>query len=122
MVAPLEIPRNTSRAQSEGRAGKLGNSTAKGIIKAGARKPRPWRGTSILLPRLGRKHLGPEMPGVALGMSESGVPVTKHSVPPDNSRNILRDVARIDVHEVGNVGGPVERKDAAKTKSSCSKP
>jgi hypothetical protein len=45
MVAPLEVPRNASeaRAQSEGRAEKedsKGNGAARGIIKAGARKPR----------------------------------------------------------------------------------
>jgi hypothetical protein len=43
MVAPLEVPRNAERAQSEGRAEKedsKGNGAARGIIKAGARKPR----------------------------------------------------------------------------------
>jgi hypothetical protein len=36
MVAPLEVPRNTSRTQSEGRAKQGPKSAARGIIKAGA--------------------------------------------------------------------------------------
>jgi hypothetical protein len=44
MVAPPTVPRNASKAQSKGRAEKedsKGNGAARGIIKAGARMPRP---------------------------------------------------------------------------------
>jgi hypothetical protein len=42
MVAPLTTQRNTERAQCKGRAGEgCPKSAAKGIIEAGARKPRP---------------------------------------------------------------------------------
>ena len=37
-------------------------------------------------------------------MSESGVPVIKHSVPPDDARSILTNVARIEVDKVGIFG------------------
>ena len=42
MFAPSVIPRNAQRAKSEGRAKGWGWSAAKGIIEAGARKPRPF--------------------------------------------------------------------------------
>src|SRR5215216_3430940 len=41
MLAPPQITRTASRAQSEGRAAAWGPSAAKGIMKAGARTPRP---------------------------------------------------------------------------------
>ena len=42
MVAPLKLPRNAERAQSEGRAREgYPKCAARGIIEAGARKPRP---------------------------------------------------------------------------------
>ena len=41
MFAPPTILRNASRGQSEGCAASWVTSAAKGIIKAGARKPRP---------------------------------------------------------------------------------
>ncbi len=37
-------------------------------------------------------------------MSESGVPVIKQSVPPDDARSILTNVARIEVDKVGIFG------------------
>src|SRR5687767_2883399 len=47
-------------------------------------------------------------------MSESSVPIIKHSVARNATRNILlRDVAHIDVDEVGVLGRPVERRRAA---------
>jgi hypothetical protein len=46
ILAPPRVPCNVERAQCKGAAlgkiGKLGSSAAKGIIEAGARKPRPY--------------------------------------------------------------------------------
>src|SRR5215217_1183882 len=67
--------------------------------------------TGMLLSALGCEQFGPVVSHEGFGVSEPSVPVIKHSVGRNATRNILlRDVAHIDVDEVGILGRPVERR------------
>src|SRR5687768_7194930 len=104
---PAQRAAGAKRRAALGTMGRTG--AARGSIEAGARKPRPWRGASILLAALCLPQVRIPASNYVFGEAMRGAPDLEHGVPPDDLRDVLLNVARIDVHEVGIFGRPVER-------------